>query len=181
MKLRISAAALALFVVAPFALAQTVKVGPDIASPAANGADLAPASTRTDISLDGATASGSITSVTIYWSDAACSNAFVAKVFRRQGDLLTPIAARGPFTTTSNVMTVDMNPRIGIEEGDLIGIVRVGDCGAPGTVSGTSSSAGYLSYSWDVTTNTTIIDGQRQPDALAIVGSGPATSMIGAG
>lgn len=179
MKRRISAAVLALFVVAPFTFGQTVKVGPDIASPAADGADLAPSPTRTDISLDGATASGYISSVTVYWSAANCSNAFTVKRFRRDGDLLSPVSSRGPFSSTSNVTTVELNPPIGIEQGDLIGIVRVGDCGTPGTVSGTSS-AGYLSFDYDVTSNTTIIDGHRQPAALAVVGYGPASSTIAA-
>src|ERR1700756_4026692 len=122
MKRRISTAVLALVVAAPFAFAQTVKVGPDIEAPAANGSDLPPSSTRTDISLDGATASGSITSVTVYWTAANCANAFTVKRFRRAGDLLTPVSTRGPFSSTSNVTTVELNPPIGIEQGDLIGI-----------------------------------------------------------
>ncbi|HEV8434435.1 MAG TPA: hypothetical protein VGR95_13555 [Thermoanaerobaculia bacterium] len=132
---------------------------------------------RTDISLDPATAGGSITSVKVYWSDANCANAFKVAVFRRNGDLLVPIGQRGPFTVTSNVMTVNLEPAMGIGQGDLIGIVRVGDCGVPGTLSGVPTK-GYLSYYGNMTTTTTVFDGQRVNSALAVFGSGTAVAAV---
>jgi hypothetical protein len=178
MKLRISAAVFAFLLAAPIAFAAdtAVTVGTDFTSP--NGTDVNTNPIRTDISLDPATASGAVTSVKVYWSDANCTNAFYIAAFRRYGDLLTPVGERGPFSVTSNVMTIDLSPQgLGMNQGDLIGIVRVGDCGAPGTLSGTSS-AGYLSYYGNVTTNTTVLDGQRVNSALAVFGSGPAYDAI---
>ncbi|HEX3110880.1 MAG TPA: hypothetical protein VHU41_17405, partial [Thermoanaerobaculia bacterium] len=159
MKIRISAAVFAFLLAAPIAFAAdtAVTVGTDVTSP--NGTDVNTNAIRTDISLDPATASGPITSVKVYWSEANCANAFYLETFRRRGDLLTPTGERGPFSVTSNVMTIDLSSQVlSVGQGDLIGIVRIGDCGAPGTLSGTSS-AGYLSYYGNMTTNTTIIDG----------------------
>jgi len=178
MKLRISAAVFAFLLAAPIAFAAdtAVTVGTDVASP--NGTDVTTNAIRTDISLDPATATGAITSVKVYWSEANCVNAFYIATFRRTGDLLTPTGERGLFSVTSNVMTIDLSSdALGINQGDLIGIVRVGDCGAPGTLSGTSS-AGYLSYYGNMTTNTTVLDGQRLNSALAVFGSGPANNAV---
>jgi len=178
MKLRIPAAVLAFLLSAPIAFAAdtAVTVGIDVASP--NGTDVNTNPIRTDISLDPATATGAITSVKVYWSDANCTNAFYIASFRRSGDLLTPTGQRGPFSVTSNVMTIDLSSQaLGVGQGDLIGIVRIGDCGAPGTLSGTSS-AGYLSYYGNMTTNTTVLDGQRVNSALAVFGSGPANNAV---
>jgi len=174
---RIAAVVLALLIAAPFAAAQSLVVGSDFAS--VNGTDLNPSATRTDISLDPATAAGSITSVKVYWSNTDCTNAFYIKRFRRAGDLLTSVSVRGPFTVTSNVMTVALSPAIAIEQGDLLGIVRVGDCGSPGTVTNASSN-GYLSFAGDIAQadNTTVLDGQRVGSALAIFGSGDADNTI---
>jgi hypothetical protein len=110
MKLRISAVAFAFLCAASFAFAAdtAVTVGTDVASP--NGTDLNTNDVRTDISLDPATAGGALSSVKVYWSEANCANAFSIAVFRRSGDLLTPIGQRGPFSVTSNVMTVALNP-----------------------------------------------------------------------
>jgi hypothetical protein len=174
MKARVSMFLLSLFA-APFMFAQDMKVGTDVTTP--NAPDLAISDTRTDISLDPATASGYVSSVKVYWSDPACANAFMIAGFRRQGDLLTPIGERGPFTTTSNVMTINLTPPIGLDQGDLLGIVRIGNCGSVGTVDG-ASTEGYLSFVGDVTSNTTVIDGKRSGSALALLGSGPATNSI---
>ncbi|HEX7192724.1 MAG TPA: hypothetical protein VF381_14245 [Thermoanaerobaculia bacterium] len=150
-----------------------MKIGADVASP--DSGDLAVSATRTDISLDPATASGVITSVKVYWSNAACSNAFTITFFRRAGDLLIPGSKRGPFSTTSNVMTVELTPAVSVGQGDLIGITRLSDCGNPGTATGVPT-AGYLSFDEDVKTNRTVIDGQRAKSALAVFASAPATN-----
>lgn len=173
MKLRISAAVLALALATPFAFAQTMRIGFDVTTP--NGTDLAPADTRTDISLDAATANGGITSVTVYWSEPNCTNAFKIAAFRRSGDLLRPMGERGPFSVTSNVTTIDLTHGYSFSEGDLIGVVRVGNCGSVATLSGVPTE-GYLSFEGDVTTNRTIVDGQRVNSALAIFATGPAYS-----
>lgn len=178
MKPRVFLLMLSMFIV-PFAFAQDVKMGSDVTAP--DSPDLAPASVRTDISLDPATATGRITSVTVYWSDATCANAFKIKFFRRNGDALTPTGAGfGPFSATSNVTTITFGPSVpAVQQGDLIGIVRVGDCGTPGALASTSSN-GYLSYYGEVVTTTSVVDGQRVPAALAVSATGPATDSVGA-
>ncbi|HEV8434436.1 MAG TPA: hypothetical protein VGR95_13560 [Thermoanaerobaculia bacterium] len=178
MRFRIQAAVFAFLVAAPIAFAADtpVTVGTEVTSP--NGTDVNSNAIRTDISLDPATATGAITSVKVYWSESNCANAFYLATFRRSGDLLTPTGQVGPFSVTSNVMTLDLSSDVlSVGQGDLIGIVRIGDCGAPGTLSGTSS-AGYLSYYGNVRTNTTVIDGQRVNSALAVFGSGPANNAV---
>src|SRR5690349_10201247 len=107
MKLRIPAAVFAFLLAAPivFGAETAVTVGTDFTSP--NGTDVGTDAIRTDISLDPATASGAITSVKVYWSQANCANAFYLATFRRTGDLLTPTGQVGPFSVTSNVMTLD--------------------------------------------------------------------------
>jgi hypothetical protein len=162
---------------APFAFGQTLTIGTNVTSP--NGSDLPVSDTRTDISLDGATAGGTISSVTVYWSNSACANAFMIAAFRRAGDLLIPIGERGPFTTTSNLMTIQLTPPLAVEQGDLLGIVRIGNCGNPGTQTGVPTE-GYLSYAGHVTANTTILDGTRSSSALALYGTGTATDSLGA-
>jgi hypothetical protein len=162
--------------VAPFVFAADtpMTIGSDPGSP--NGTDITTDAIRTDISLDPATADGVITSVKVYWSGAQCSNAFSLTFFRRVGDMLVPQSGRGPFSVTSNVMTVQLTPPVSVAQGDLIGITRLADCGGPSTSIGVPT-AGYISYYGAVTTNTTVIDGQRVNAALAIFASAPATNL----
>lgn len=162
--------------VAPLLFGDTLTMGVDIATP--NSSDLSPAATRTDISLDNpASATGNVTSVKVYWSNSSCTNAIKIKFFRRVGDNLTLIAERGPFNTSS--VTIAMSPPVPVQQGDLIGVARVANCGNAGALVGIVA-AGYLSYSGDVTGTVAISGGTRAGSPLALYGSGTPTEAIAA-
>jgi hypothetical protein len=73
--------------------------------------------------------------------------------------------------------TRSRSPPVNVEQGDLIGVTRLTDCGNPGTSTGVAT-AGYLSYYGEVNTNTTVIDGTRERSALALSASGTATTAV---
>jgi hypothetical protein len=163
---------------APAVFGQALTVGVDVGSP--NSSDTAIAATRTDISLDNpATATGTITSVKVYWSSSPCANAFKIKFFRRVGDNLTLVAERGPFSSTGSSNTIAMTPAVAVLQGDLIGVARVADCGNPGTLFGIVD-AGYLVYAGDVTGTVAVADGTRAGSPISLSGSGTATESLAA-
>lgn len=162
-----------MLLVSPFLFGETLTVGVDIASP--NSSDSAIATTRTDISLDNpATATGNVTSVKVYWSSTSCTNAFKIKFFHRVGDNLTMTSERGPFSSTSNVMTLTMTPAVAVQQGDLIGVARVANCGNAGALVGIVD-AGYLVYAGDVTGTVPVSGGTRVGSPIALSGTGTAT------
>jgi len=100
---------------------------------------------RTPIAPDGvqtfvdlyspATATGSIGTADFMWSAVPCAAAAKLKVFRRRGETLVFIAERGPFDPVSNdyqnLTRVTFDPPVDVQQGDLIGLSRVSECGGP--------------------------------------------------
>ncbi|HEX7192725.1 MAG TPA: hypothetical protein VF381_14250 [Thermoanaerobaculia bacterium] len=178
MKLRVVFLFVLTFLVAPLTFGQALTMGVDIASP--NSSDSAIAPTRTDISLDNpATATGNVASVKVYWSSAGCTNALKIKFFRRVGDNLTLTSERGPFSTTASVNTYAMTPPVAVQQGDLIGVARVGTCGNAGSLVGIVA-AGYIVYGSDVTGTVSISGGTRVGSAISLSGSGTSTEAVAA-
>ncbi len=160
------------------AAAQVLDMGNSVASP--NADDLSPSDIRTDVDLvRPATATGTINSATFAWSATPCVSAVKIKVFRRHGSSLAFVAERGPFNVTASPETVTLSPAIDVEQGDLLGIARVANCGNAGTLTGIVSE-GYLSYTGDVNTTVAmsgpgVSDG---PGILAVSATGTATESI---
>ena len=146
-----------------------------------NAGDAVVSDVRTDIDLvNPASATGTINTATFTWSTAPCPSAVKIKVFRRQGDNLIFIAERGSFDVTATSMTVSLAPAIPVEQGDLIAIARVANCGNPETLTGLVS-AGYLSYSSDVSSNVTIAEAEGNGGGILNVrATGIATESIAA-
>lgn len=155
----------------------TLTVGNDFTSP--NSSDGNIGATRTDIDLvHPATHSGSVSSAKIYWSTPGCANAFKIKFFRRVGDTLTTIAERGPFTPTANVYTATLAPAVSVQQGDLIGVARVANCGNAGAITGFPSE-GYLQYTGDVTGSVTMAAAaMHQGGVLALSASGTVSEWM---
>jgi hypothetical protein len=157
--------------------AQVLEMGNDISSP--NAADAGTADVRTDIDLvTPATATGSIDTASFVWSAFPCASTVKIKVFRRQADTLHFIDERGPFDVTGATTTVTLTPPIAVEQGDLLGLSRVADCGNPTSLTGIVS-AGYVVYDGDVNTDVSLsgaaVDG---PGILAVHATGTATETI---
>lgn len=144
-----------------------------------NAGDATVSDVRTDIDLvNPATATGTIDTATFTWPTAPCPSAVKIKVFRRQGDTLIFIAERGSFDVTALSMTVSLAPAIPVEQGDLIAIARVANCGNPEMLTGIVS-AGYLSYSSDVSSNTTIGEAEGNGGGiLNVQATGTTTESI---
>jgi hypothetical protein len=159
------------------ASAQVLEMGNEISSP--NAADEGTADVRTDIDLvTPATATGTIDSATFDWSAFPCSSAVKIKVFRRQGDTLHFVDERGPFDTTSGEMTVTLAPPIAVEQGDLLGIARVANCGNPTTLTGIVS-AGYLVYDGDINSDVSFSGADvHGSGVLSVHATGTATETI---
>jgi hypothetical protein len=140
-----------------------------------NASDLNIAAVRTDIDLTApASGTGTVTSVHVYWSQAGCSNAIKIKFFRRSGNTLTMTAERGPFSSVGADNTFAMSPAVPVQQGDLIGVARVANCGNPGTFFG-FVSAGHVEFPSDVTTSVDLSAGTTGAP-LALSGSGPAAT-----
>jgi hypothetical protein len=155
--------------------AQVLTVGNSVTH---NGGDGSVADVRTDIDLvNPASATGTVDTATFGWSAVGCTNAVKIKFFRRSGDTLTLVAERGPFTTAvSN--TVALAPPVSIQQGDLIGIARLINCGNPVTVFG-FPTAGYVQYIGDVTGSVTISGAViRQSAELEVQATGTATESL---
>jgi hypothetical protein len=100
------------------------------------------------------------------------------KVFRRQGDTLHFVAERGPFDVTAAEMTVTLAPPISVEQGDLLGIARVADCGNPTTLTGIVS-AGYLAYTGDINSDVPFSGADIHGSGiLSVHATGTATESI---
>jgi hypothetical protein len=159
------------------AAAQTVQMGTDVV--AANATDTIIADVRTDIDLlHPANAAGVVDTAKFQWTEIDCTAAVKIKFFRHQGDSLIYLTERGPFDATAFPTVVDLVPPVAVQEGDVIGLARVGTCGNPGTLSGTDS-AGYVGYTGDVTANVSIAAAQvTSADTLAVYASGTASESV---
>ena len=162
---------------AAFAGAQTVQMGTNVVSP--NASDFAIADVRTDIDLvRPATATGVVDSASFQWSVTGCPGAVEIKFFRRQGDTLLFMTERGPFDSTAAPTPVSLIPPVAVEEGDLIGVTRLTNCGNPTALSGIVS-AGYVGYSGDLHSNVSLAAAEiAAPDVLAVYATGAATETI---
>ena len=159
------------------ALAQTVEVGSNVAAP--NGSDVPISEVRTDISLVPATATGDLDTASFQWSELGCMGAVKLKFFRRHVDALIYLGERGPFDTTASPTVVSLVPPVSVQEGDLIGISRVANCGNPSTLSGIVS-AGYVAYSGDVAGDLSLSAAElTSGDVLAVHATGTATEAVG--
>jgi len=167
---------LSLLMAAPL-FPQALTIGPGF-SGSPNSSDSAVAATRTDIDLvSPASATGSVTSVHVYWSSSGCTNAIKIKFFHRTGNTLTMTTERGPFSSSGSDNTFAMSPAVPVQQGDLIGVARVANCGNPGTFFG-FPSAGYLVYGSDVTGSVDVASGTFSGSPLALGGTGTATEQL---
>jgi len=156
--------------------AQTVEMGSNLTT--TNSSDLALATVRTDIDLvRPATATGTVDSATFIWSAEPCTDAVKIKFFRRQSDTLVFLDERGPFTTAVQPQAVALTPPVAVEEGDLIGIARVADCGNPTAITGIVS-AGFAAYPGDVTSSVSLSGGTAGSGILAVYATGAATESV---
>jgi len=156
------------------ASAVSLTMGNTVGTP--NSSDPAIATVRTDIDLlSPASATGTVDTATFGWS-ASCTNAAKIKFFRRSGDTLTMTAERGPFNTTGSD-TVALSPAVDVQEGDLIGIARVTNCGNPVALSG-FPSAGYVQYSGDVTGSVSLAAGSHQGPVLDVGATGTFVESV---
>jgi hypothetical protein len=159
------------------AFGQVLTIGPGFSS-SPNSSDLNVAPVRTDIDLASpASATGSVTSVHVYWSSTGCMNALKIKFFRRSGNTLTMTAERGPFTSSTNDMTLAMSPSVPVLQGDLIGVARVANCGNPGGFVGIVTG-GYVAYGSDVTGSVDLAAGTAGGGSLALGGTGTASEQV---
>lgn len=159
------------------AAAQVLEMGNTVA--AANSGDEGSSEIRTDIDLvHPASATGAIDTATFEWASAGCLSAVKIKVFRRHGDTLSFVDERGPFDVAAFVQTVALTPPIGVQQGDLLAIARVANCGNPTALTGIVS-AGYAGYNGDITTDVSLsgadVDGSG---ILAVRATGTATESI---
>jgi hypothetical protein len=158
-------------------VSQVLTIGPGF-SGSPNSSDTAIAPVRTNIDLvSPASATGTVTSVHVYWSSSGCTNAMKIKFFRRSGNTLTMTAERGPFTPAGGESTIAMSPAVSVQQGDLIGIARVANCGNAGAFFG-FTSAGYVVFGSDVTGSVDITDGTHGGSPLALGGTGSATEQL---
>jgi hypothetical protein len=159
------------------AFGQVLTIGPNF-SGAPNSSDLAIAAVRTDIDLvSPASATGTVTSVHVYWSSSGCTNALKIKFFHRSGNTLTMTAERGPFTPSGGESTIAMSPAVSVEQGDLIGVARVANCGNAGSFFGITT-AGFVVFGSDVTGSVDITSGSFSGAPLALGGTGTATEQL---
>ncbi|HEX7678399.1 MAG TPA: hypothetical protein VF713_09765 [Thermoanaerobaculia bacterium] len=156
---------------------QALTIGPGFGG-TPNSSDSAVAPVRTDIDLvSPANATGTVSSVHVYWSSIGCTNAIKIKFFRRSGNTLTMTAERGPFTSSGTDNTLAMSPVVPVQQGDLIGVARMANCGNPGTFFG-FTSAGNVVFSSDVTGSVDITTGFFSGSPLALGGTGTATEQL---
>jgi hypothetical protein len=156
---------------------QALTIGPGFGG-SPNSSDSAVAPVRTDIDLvSPANATGTVSSVHVYWSSSGCTNAIKIKFFRRSGNTLTMTAERGPFSSSGSDNTLAMSPVVPVQQGDLIGVARVANCGNPGTFFG-FPSAGNVVFGSDVTGSVDITTGFLSSSPLALGGTGTATEQI---
>jgi len=158
--------------------AQSLQMGTNVGSP--NSADLGLAVVRTDIDLvHPADATGLVDTAQFSWSSFPCPAEVKIKFFRRHGSTVVYLAERGPFDVTSGDMTVALTPPVAVEQGDLVGITRLADCGNAGAITGIVNP-GYLAYSGDVTSDVGFAAGQNGGAVLDLSATGTATESIDA-
>jgi hypothetical protein len=156
--------------------AQSLSIGN--AQTTTNSSDITVATVRTDIDLvTPATATGTVDTASFVWSAEPCPDAVKIKFFRRQADTLVFLDERGPFTTGLQPQTVALAPPVAVQQGDLIGIARVADCGSPSATTGIVT-AGYLAYAGDVTSAVSLSGGIQGNGVLAVSASGTATEYL---
>ncbi len=156
---------------------QALTIGPGF-SGSPNASDSAVGPVRTDIDLvSPANATGTVSSVHVYWSSIGCTNAIKIKFFHRSGNTLTMTAERGPFTSSASDNTFAMSPVVPVQQGDLIGVARVANCGNPGTFFGITT-AGNVVFGSDVTGSVDITTGFPSGAPLALGGTGTATEQL---
>src|SRR5258706_5169593 len=156
---------------------QVLTIGPGF-SGSRNSSDSATGPVRTDIDLvSPANATGTVSSVHVYWSSSGCTNAMKIKFFRRSGNTLTMTAERGPYTPAGGDNTIAMSPVVTVQQGDLIGVARVANCGNAGTFFG-FPSAGNVVFASDVTGSVDITTGFLSGAPLALGGTGTATEQL---
>ncbi len=156
---------------------QALTIGPGF-SGSPNSSDSAVGPVRTDIDLvSPANATGTVSSVHVYWSSIGCTNAIKIKFFHRSGNILTMTAERGPFTSSGSDNTLAMSPVVSVQQGDLIGVARVANCGNPGTFFGITT-AGNVVFASDVTGSVDITTGFLSGAPLALGGTGTATEQL---
>jgi len=163
-------------VIAAPTLAQSLQMGNTITSP--NSADPSIATVRTDINLGNpANATGLVESASFSWSAFPCPAEVKIKFFRRQGSNLVFLAERGPFDVTGPLTTVDLLPSVSVEQGDLVGITRLAECGNAGSLTGIVSP-GYLVYAGDLTSTVGVASGVNGGGVLGLAASGVAIESI---
>lgn len=157
--------------------AQSLQVGNTILTP--NSSDVPLAVVRTDIDLARpATASGVVDTASFQWSELGCLAEVEIKFFRRQGDTLVFLEERGPFDVVAAPTPVSLVPPVAVQEGDLIGITRLADCGGPSTLTGLVSP-GYVGYSGDLHGNVSLAAAEStSPDELAVFATGTASETF---
>ncbi|HYI13087.1 MAG TPA: PKD domain-containing protein, partial [Thermoanaerobaculia bacterium] len=125
---------------------QTLTIGADFSGvPDTNTSSPGSASTVIDLSSP-ATATGLVTSVHAYWSQAGCTNALKIKFFRPRTNLAM-VAERGPFTVSTRDFTVTLSPPVSVQKGDVIGVTRLTTCGTSTAFHEQDSS--YATFSGD--------------------------------
>jgi len=166
-----------LFLLTAPLVAQVLTIGPGF-SGSPNSSDSNVAAVRTDIDLvSPASATGTVSSVHVYWSQSGCTNALKIKFFHRTGNTLTMTAERGPFSSAGADNNFAMSPVVPVQQGDLIGVARVAACGNPGSFFG-FPSAGYVAFGSDVTGSVDITAGTVSGSPLALGGTGTATEQL---
>lgn len=156
--------------------AQSLQMGTSVGSP--NAGDLNLATVRTDIDLaHPADATGLVDTARFSWSVAGCAGAVKIKFFRRQGSTVSFVSERGPFDATLNVNTVSLTPPVQVEQGDLVGITRLTDCGNAESITG-FVNPGYLAYAGDLTSEVGFAAGQNGGGVLDLSATGTATEAI---
>lgn len=167
----------ALLLFAATAFGQTLTIGQTFGGPP-NASDGFVNTTQTDVSLAPATANGTISQVHVYWSSSGCTNAVKIKFFHRAGNTFTMYDERGPFTPSGGDSLLLMFPSVTVQQGDLIGVARVANCGNAGVLFGIVGT-GYLVFTGDVSGSFDKSSAAlSQGTPLFLYGTGTATSSI---
>lgn len=156
--------------------AQSLQMGTAVGTP--NTADLNIASTRTDVDLaHPADGTGLADTARFSWAANPCPAEVKIKFFRRHGATLVFLAERGPFDVNSTVTTVPLSPPVAVEQGDLVGIARLANCGNAQAISG-FVNPGYLAYAGDVSSDVGFAAGQNGGAVLDLQATGTATESV---
>jgi hypothetical protein len=104
-----------------------------------------------------------------------CENVVAIKFFRREGDTLTLVAERGPFSSGPNTEMFTVSPPVEVEEGDLIGITLMTDSCC---ILVNQGDGEYLQYEEDLALggHVSASAGVLREGGVAIWGAGEAVS-----